>query len=46
MDYLGIDPDYFRNELADKFRSRHLWGKDQNNIWKLRHNVFGEGLND
>jgi N-acetyl sugar amidotransferase len=46
MEYLEIDPDYFRNELADKFRSPHLWGKNDNGIWQLRHNVFGGGLND
>jgi len=46
MEYLEIDPDYFRNELADKFRSPHLWGKNNNGAWQLRHNVFGGGLND
>ena len=46
MDYLDIDPDYFRNELADRFRSPHLWVKDQNGIWKLRHNVSKTGFND
>ena len=46
MEYLEIDPDYFRNELTDKFRSPHLWGKKDNGIWQLRHNVFGGGLND
>jgi N-acetyl sugar amidotransferase len=46
MDYLGIDPDYFRGELSDKFRSPHLWGKDEQGVWKLRHNVWGGGLED
>lgn len=46
MDYLDIDPDYFEGELADKFRSPHLWGKDESGIWKLRHNVMGSGLDD
>ena len=46
MEYLEIDPDYFRNELADKFRSPHLWSRNENGIWQLRHNVFGGGLND
>jgi N-acetyl sugar amidotransferase len=45
MDYLEIDPDYFLNELTDKFRSPHLWIKD-NHIWKLRHNVNKTGFND
>jgi N-acetyl sugar amidotransferase len=46
MEYLGINPDYFRNELTDKFRSPHLWGKNEKGEWKLRHNVAREGLND
>ena len=45
MEYLGIDPDYFRNELTDRFRSPHLWIKDGND-WKLRHNVCKSGYND
>jgi N-acetyl sugar amidotransferase len=46
MEYLDINPDYFCNELADRFRSPHLWGKDEKGEWKLRHNVWGDGLND
>jgi N-acetyl sugar amidotransferase len=46
MEYLNIDPDYFRNELTDKFRSPHLWGKDESGAWKLRHNVVETGLED
>ena len=46
MSYLEIDPDFFRNELADKFRSPHLWMKDHKGEWKLRHNVWGGGLDD
>ena len=38
MDYLGIDPDFFI-ELCDKFRSPHLWSKE-NGEWKLRHAVW------
>ena len=45
MDYLAIDPDYFRTELADRFRSPHLWNKE-NGDWRLRHNVWGGGTND
>lgn len=45
MEYLGIDRDYFRNELTDRFRSPHLWIKDGND-WKLRHNVWKGGYND
>jgi len=46
MDYLDINPDYFRTELADRFRSPHLWHKSENGEWKLRHNVCGAGTND
>jgi N-acetyl sugar amidotransferase len=45
MDYLDINPDYFKNELADKFRSPHLWVKIDGK-WKLRHTVSQNGYND
>lgn len=45
MNYIGMKPDYF-HELCDKFRSPHLWGKNDGGEWQLRHNVFGGGLND
>ena len=45
MKYLDMDPQYF-HDLCDKFRSPHLWGKDENGLWKLRHNVSLTGLND
>jgi len=45
MDYLGINPDYFKNELADKFRSPHIW-KKINGEWKLRHNSNLTGCDD
>lgn len=45
MDYLEIDPENF-HKLCDKFRSPHLWGKNDNGQWKLRHTVSGGGLND
>jgi N-acetyl sugar amidotransferase len=35
-----MDRDYFMN-LADKFRSEHLWKKEYG-IWKLRHTVWNE----
>lgn len=40
MDYLSIDPDYFL-ELCDKFRSPHLWEKD-NDKWKLKYAVWSD----
>ena len=46
MDYLEINPDYFMNELTDRFRSPHLWGKDMEGKWRLNHNVMGTGLKD
>jgi N-acetyl sugar amidotransferase len=45
MEYLGIDPEYFRYKLADKFRSPHLWTKVKGE-WKLRHNVNSDGVDD
>jgi N-acetyl sugar amidotransferase len=46
MEYLDINPVLFKGELLDRFRSPHLWGKDSNGEWKLRHNVWGGGLDD
>lgn len=40
MAYLDINPEYFRNELTDKFRSPHLWKKNANVEWELRKTVF------
>jgi N-acetyl sugar amidotransferase len=45
MEYIDMKPEYF-HELCDKFRSPHLWGKDENGNWKLRHNVALKGLED
>jgi N-acetyl sugar amidotransferase len=45
MEYIGMEPAYF-HELCDKFRSPHLWGKDEKGDWKLRHNVWKGGLED
>ena len=45
MKYLDMNPEHF-HKLVDKFRSPHLWGKDQNGNWKLRHNVSFTGLDD
>ena len=45
MEYLEMDGEYFKNELADKFRSPHLWVKIGSE-WKLRHNVAGTGADD
>jgi N-acetyl sugar amidotransferase len=45
MKYLDIDPNYFKNELSDKFRSPHLWKKTPEG-WKLRHTVNKNGTDD
>lgn len=45
MEYIDMEPAYF-HELCDKFRSPHLWGKDDQGEWKLRHNVAQSGLDD
>jgi N-acetyl sugar amidotransferase len=45
MEYIEMKPEYF-HALCDKFRSPHLWGKDKEGKWKLRHNVNLTGLDD
>ena len=45
MDYIEMKPDHF-HQLCDKFRSPHLWDKDTSGSWKLRHTVWGGGLDD
>lgn len=45
MAYLEIDPEYFKNKLTDKFRSPHLWVKN-NGEWRLRHTVNNDGVDD
>lgn len=39
MEYLEMDPEYFKGELTDRFRSPHLW-KKEDGVWKLRNQVF------
>jgi N-acetyl sugar amidotransferase len=46
MEYLDIDPEYFKNELTNRFRSPHLWQKNDKGDWQLTHNVWGGGLKD
>ncbi|WP_396217720.1 N-acetyl sugar amidotransferase [Flavobacterium sp.] len=45
MEYLEMEPEYF-HDLCDKFRSPHLWSKDEDGGWRLRHNACGTGLDD
>ena len=39
-----VDKNYFM-DLHDKFRSPHLWAKNKNNEWKLRHTVWEDKEN-
>ncbi len=45
LEYCGITEDYFW-EVIDSWRSPHLWGKDKEGNWKLRHTVSETGLDD
>jgi hypothetical protein len=45
MDYIGMESEHF-HELANRYRSPHLWGKDGKGEWALRHTVNGDGLDD
>jgi len=45
MEYIDMKPEEF-HALCDKFRSPHLWDKDEVGNWKLRHNVAHKGLED
>jgi N-acetyl sugar amidotransferase len=44
MEAIGMKPEHF-HELADKFRSPHLWA-NVNGEWKLRHTVNKDGVDD
>jgi N-acetyl sugar amidotransferase len=39
MNYIEMQPQQFY-DLCDKFRSPHLWEKDESGNWKLRHTVY------
>ena len=41
LEYIGMSKDEFL-ATADKFRSPHLWKKDEKGNWKLRHTVWDE----
>jgi N-acetyl sugar amidotransferase len=45
MEYLDIKPEEF-HATCDRFRSPHLWGKNDNGDWQLKHNVCKTGLLD
>ena len=44
LEYLNMSIDQF-NELCDKFRSPHLWVK-QESSWRLRHTCNNDGVDD
>lgn len=44
MDYIDIKPEQF-NALCDRFRSQHLWAKEDNGEWRLRHAVYDTAFN-
>lgn len=44
MDYIEMKPEHF-HELCNQFRSPHLW-KEVNGVWKLRHTVNKDGVED
>lgn len=45
MDYIEMKPERF-HELCDRARSPHLFVRDADGAWKLRHNVSGTGVDD
>ena len=45
MDYIDMKPEVFHN-LCDNFRSPHLWSKNNDGQWSLKHNVSNTGIND
>jgi N-acetyl sugar amidotransferase len=45
LEYIDTTDEEFWDSV-DKYRSPHLWGKDEKGHWKLRHTVAGEGLDD
>tara|TARA_X000000950_G_scaffold288686_1_gene406748 strand:+ start:1291 stop:2544 length:1254 start_codon:yes stop_codon:yes gene_type:complete len=45
LNYISISENEF-HIIVNKFRSPHLWGKDSSGDWKLRKNVFKNGLDD
>lgn len=45
LEYIDTTEEEF-HALVDKHRSPHLWGKDADGNWKLRHTVAKDGLDD
>lgn len=45
LEYCNISEDYFW-EVIDSWRSEHLWEKDSDGNWVLKHNVAKKGSKD
>jgi N-acetyl sugar amidotransferase len=45
LEYIDTSEEQFW-EIINRHRSPHLWGKDAEGNWKLRHTVSKEGLDD
>tara|TARA_B110001452_G_C15240915_1_gene429613 strand:- start:2412 stop:3641 length:1230 start_codon:yes stop_codon:yes gene_type:complete len=45
LEYIDTTEEEFW-DVVNRYRSPHLWGKDMNGEWKLRHTVGKTGLND
>ena len=45
LEYCDISEEFFW-EVINSWRSPHLWGKDENETYQLRHNVAATGLDD
>jgi N-acetyl sugar amidotransferase len=45
LEYIDTNDEEFKQTI-DRFRSPHLWGKDADGKWKLRHTVSLDGLDD
>ena len=45
LEYIDTTEDEFW-DIINKHRSPHLWGKDEQGNWKLRHTVNKDGLDD
>jgi N-acetyl sugar amidotransferase len=45
LEYIDTTEEEFW-ETVNKYRSPHLWGKNSDGEWKLRHTVAGTGLDD
>ncbi|MEM9366189.1 MAG: N-acetyl sugar amidotransferase [Planctomycetota bacterium] len=45
MEYIGLSEERF-HELADQFRSPHLWERRSDGEWELRHRVSNHGCDD